>query len=307
MAKISIIGAGNVGATCAHWLLVKDLGEIVLLDINKDLAYGKALDLKQAGPAWGNDFNIVGTDDYKEIINSDIVIITAGLPRQPGMSRDDLLYKNKEIVQDISKNVAKYASESILIVVSNPLDAMVYVAYKITGFPKNRVIGMAGVLDTARLTTFIADELNVPEKDISTMVLGGHGDDMVPVISQTKVNSRPLRSILSPNKIKEIIQRTRKGGAEIVNYLKTGSAYYAPGASIALMVESILKDAQKVLPCSVLLEGEYGVTGYFIGVPVRLGKNGVEKIIELELDSEEREAFKKTVQRVKNLIDQIKF
>jgi malate dehydrogenase len=246
MAKITIIGAGNVGTTTAHWLLAKNIGDVVLLDINKDIACGKALDLKESGPAWGYDFNIVGTNDYQKIVDSDIVVITAGLPRKPGMSRDNLLYKNQEIVELISKKIAQYAPSCILIVVSNPLDAMVYIAHKVTKFPKNRVVGMAGILDTARFTTFLAEELNVSANNISTIVLGGHGDDMVPLISYTKVNGKPLTSVLNGKSINQLIQRTREGGIEIVNYLKTGSAYYAPGASIALMVESILKDRHKI-------------------------------------------------------------
>jgi malate dehydrogenase len=305
MAKISIIGAGNVGATTASWLLTKNIGDIVLIDIDKDTAYGKALDLQESGPAMDQNFNIIGTDDYRYIENSDIVVITAGLPRKPGMSRDDLLYKNKEIVQSISEQVVKYAPSCILIVVSNPLDAMVHVAHKITKFPKNMILGMAGILDTSRLTTFLIDELNVPVKAISTMVLGGHGDDMVPVISQTKINGQSLRDILSKEKIDKLVQRTRDGGIEIVNYLKSGSAYYAPGASISLMVESILKNTKRILPCSVLLDGEYGVHGYFVGVPVQLGKGGIEKIIELNLNKEEKQMFDKTVAHIKELVDKI--
>lgn len=306
MAKIAIIGAGNVGTTTAHWLLVKNLGDIVLLDINKNIAKGKALDLKESAPAWGYDFNIIGTDDYNEIVDSDIVVITAGLPRKPGMSRDDLLYKNKEIVQSIAEKISQYVPRCIVIVVSNPLDAMVYVAYKVTGFPKNRVIGMAGILDTSRFSSFIAEELNISLKKVSTMVLGGHGDNMVPLISRTKVDGKPLTSILTKGKIDQLIQRTRDGGIEIVNYLKTGSAYYAPGASITLMVESILKNKNNILPCSALLEGEYGVRGYFIGIPVQLGNTGIKKNIELRLSDEERKLFEKTASRVKSLVDKIK-
>jgi malate dehydrogenase len=304
--KITVIGAGNVGATTAHWAASKELGDIVLVDILEGTPQGKSLDLLQAGPVEGFDCRIVGANDYAETADSDLVIITAGLPRKPGMSRDDLLNSNVAIVKPVSKEVAKYSPNAFIIVVSNPLDAMTYVAWKVSGFPKNRVVGMAGILDTTRFRTFIAAELNVSVEDVSTLVLGGHGDTMVPLPRYTTVGGIPLSSFMSKEKTDALVARTRKGGGEIVNLLKTGSAYYAPAAAAVQMAEAILKDKKRILPCAAYLDGEYGVKGLFVGVPVKLGGNGVEEIIEIELSQEEKEAFGNSVASVKELIDLIK-
>ena len=291
--KISIIGAGNVGATAAHWAASKELGDIVLLDVAEGVPQGKGLDLLEAAPIEGFDCHITGTNSYKDTADSDVVIITAGLARKPGMSRDDLLLKNAEIIKEVSKQVAKYSPKTFIIMVSNPLDAMAHVAMKTTGFPKNRIIGMAGVLDTARFRTFVAMELNVSVEDVHAIVLGGHGDTMVPMARFCNVSGIPLTTLLSKKKIDAITERTRNAGAEIVNLLKTGSAYYSPASSAVQMAEAILKDKKRVIPCAAYLEGEYGIKGLFIGVPVKLGTGGIEEIFELELTPHEMEELKK--------------
>jgi len=303
MAKISIIGAGAVGESCARWAMVKNLAEeIVLIDIVPDLAKGKALDLIQSSPLLGYSGKIWGTEDFSAIRDSDVVIITAGKPRQPGMSREDLLNINKEIVKSCAEKIKEFAKESIVIVVTNPIDVMVYVAYKVTGFPKNRVIGMAGVLDSARYRYFIAEALGVSPKDVQALVMGIHGDMMLPLVRFANVAGIPITELLPAEKIEEIVKRTKFGGGEIVSYLKTGSAFVTPGLSVIEMAESIIRDEKRVLVSSVYLEGEYQIEGVFLGVPVILGKNGVEKIIEIELLPEEKEALKKCAEACKNLI-----
>lgn len=300
--KISIVGAGNVGATAAHWASAKELGDIVLVDIVEGVPQGKGLDLLEAMPVEGSDVSIIGTNSYEETKDSDIVIITAGIPRKPGMSRDDLIATNTNIVKSVTEQVSKYSPNAFIIVVSNPLDAMTYVAYKVSGFPRNKVLGMAGVLDTARFRTFIAEELNVSVEDVTAFVLGGHGDTMVPMVRYCSVGGIPLTKLLSKERIDAIVQRTRDGGAEIVNYLKTGSAYYAPSASVVAMAEAILKDKKRIMPCAVYLQGEYGLNDTVVGVPIKLGGNGVEYIYELEFTDEEKEMFKKSVSAVNELI-----
>ena len=302
-SKITVVGAGFVGSTVAHWLAVHELGDIVLLDIAEGIPQGKALDLLESGPVEGFDLKIKGTNKYEDTTDSDIVVITAGIPRKPGMSRDDLIKTNAGIMKSVCENVKKYSPNAILIVVSNPLDVMVYVAWKVTGFAPNKVIGMAGVLDSARMRTFIAEELNVSVEDVTAFVMGGHGDTMIPVMRYANVGGIPLSDLLSKEKISAISERTKNGGAEIVELLKTGSAYFAPAASVVAMVESILKDKRRVMPCAAYLNGEYGVKGLFIGVPVILGKNGVEKVIEIKLNEEERALFSKTVEHVKSLVE----
>ncbi|MGC9260241.1 MAG: malate dehydrogenase [Phycisphaerae bacterium] len=307
-AKISIIGAGNVGATAAHWAVAKELGDVVLVDVPQidGVPQGKALDLAQAAPIEGYDANLTGATTYEATANSDVVIITAGLARKPGMSRDDLLLKNTEIVKSVTQQVIKYSPKSILLVVSNPLDAMVYVAYKASGFEPQRVIGMAGVLDTARYRCFIAAELGVSVEDIQALLLGGHGDDMVPLPRYTSVAGIPLPELLSAEKIEAIVKRTRSGGAEIVNLLKTGSAYYAPAAAVVQMAESIIKDKKRVLPCAAYCDQQYGVGGYFVGVPVKLGSSGVEQILEVQLTSAEKKLLEASVDHVRKLVATIK-
>ncbi|ASV73786.1 Malate dehydrogenase [Thermogutta terrifontis] len=304
-AKISIIGAGNVGATTAHWCAAAELGDIVLLDIPEvgDMPKGKALDLMQAGPIMGFDAKITGTSNYWDTADSDVVVITAGIPRKPGMSRDDLLATNAKIVGSVAEQVKKTSPNAIVIVVSNPLDAMVQRTWQVTGFPPYRVMGQAGVLDTARFRTFVAMELGVSVEDVSAMLLGGHGDTMVPLASCSSVSGIPLTQLLPKERIDAIVQRTRDGGAEIVQLLQKGSAYYAPAAATAQMIEAIIKDKKRLLPCAAYCDREYGVGGYYIGVPVILGKDGVEKIIELQLTPEEKAAFEKSVQAVKNLVE----
>lgn len=300
--KVTVVGAGMVGGTTAHRLADKELCDVVVIDIIEGLPQGKGLDLAESAPIEGYDSRVQGTNDYKDTANSDIVVITAGLPRKPGMSRDDLLKKNYDIVRQTTEQVVKYSPNCILIVVSNPLDAMAQTAYKVSGFSKNRVIGMAGVLDSARMSTFIAMELNVSVENVTTFVLGGHGDTMVPLARYSTVAGIPLPDLLPADKIEAIVQRTRKGGAEIVNLLKTGSAFYAPSAAIVEMVEAILKDKKKILPCAAYLEGEYGVQGLFVGVPVKLGARGIEQIIEIKLTAEEQAALKKSADSVKELV-----
>jgi malate dehydrogenase len=307
-AKLTIVGAGNVGATTAHWAAAKELADIVLVDIPAldGVPQGKALDLSQAAPVEGFDVGISGATAYEASAESDIVVITAGLARKPGMSRDDLLAKNAEIVKAVTEQVARTSPNAILIVVSNPLDAMVYVAHKVSGFPPHRVIGMAGVLDTARYRAFIAAELGVSVEDIQALLMGGHGDDMVPLPRYTSVGGIPLPELLPAEKIDAIVQRTRNGGAEIVGLLKTGSAYYAPSAAVVQMAEAIIRDKKRILPCAAHCDKEYGVGGYFVGVPVKLGSRGVEKIIEVKLTAEERELFDRSVEHVRQLIKSIR-
>lgn len=296
-----------MGATAAHIAALKKLGDIVLIDVVEGLPQGIALDISSAAPLEGFDCSIAGTNRYGDTGNSDIVIITAGLARKPGMTRDDLLEKNAEIVKSIAAQAAKYSPEACLILVTNPLDAMAYVAMKASGFPKNRVMGMAGVLDSARLRAFIAAELKVPVKDISAFVLGGHGDAMVPIMSQCTVAGVPITKLLPKEKIDAIIERTRNAGAEVLSLLKSTSAYYSPAASVIEMAEAVLKDKKKILPCSAYLEGEYGVNDCFAGVPVKLGAGGIEEIIEIELTEEEKSLFIKSVEEVKKLIATLRF
>ncbi len=303
-AKITIVGAGNVGATTAHWCASMELGDIVLLDIPAagDMPKGKALDLMQSSPIMGFDSNLIGTSDYADSRDSDVVVITAGIPRKPGMSRDDLLATNAKIVASVAEQVKKYSPNAVVIVVSNPLDAMVQQVQMTTGFPAERVIGQAGVLDTARYRTFIAMELGVSVEDVAAMLLGGHGDTMVPMPSCTSVGGIPLTQLLDSATIDKLVDRARTGGAEIVGLLKTGSAYYAPAAATAQMVEAIVKDKKRLVPCAAYCDAEYGVGGYYVGVPVVLGSAGVEKIIELQLTNEEKAAFQKSVDAVKELV-----
>ena len=301
--KITVVGAGNVGATLAHWLAAKQLGDVVLLDIIEGVPQGKGLDLLQAGPVEGYDVKIKGTNDFADTADSDLVVMTAGLPRKPGMSRDDLLKANFDVVKPTIEKVAKYSPECFLIVVTNPLDAMAQTAYKVSGFPKNRVIGMAGILDSARYRAFLAEALDVSVQNIQALVLGGHGDTMVPVPSYTTVAGIPITDLMPKEQLDKIIARTAKGGGEIVSLLKTGSAYYAPAAGVAEMVDAIFNDRKKILPCAAYLEGEYGINGLFVGVPVKLGARGIEQIIEIKLTPEEHAALQKSAAAVKELVD----
>ncbi|MEW5694078.1 MAG: malate dehydrogenase [Candidatus Hydrogenedentota bacterium] len=300
MCKITIVGAGNVGASTALLVVQKELGDAVLIDVLEGIPQGKGLDMLQTGPLEMFDSYVEGTNDFSKLQNSDIVVVTAGIARKPGMSREDLLKINADIVKSVVENIKKYAPESIILMVTNPLDVMTYLAYKISGFPKNRVMGQAGVLDSARLKTFIAMELGVSIEDVSTMVLGGHGDTMVPLIEYTTVSGIPVKHLIQEDKLQGIVKRTIKGGEEIVGYLKTGSAYYAPAASTVSMVEAILKDKKRVLPVSTLLEGQYGINDTFIGVPVILGKDGVEKIIEIKLSETDLKALQKSAEFYRN-------
>ncbi len=304
-AKISIIGAGNVGATAAHWCAAAELGDIVLVDIPETGAMpkGKALDLAQAAPIVGFDAQLVGTTEYADTAGSDVVVITAGIPRKPGMSRDDLLATNARIVGSVAQRIAQTSPAAVVMVVSNPLDAMVQRTWQVTGFPPRRVLGQAGVLDTARFRAFIAAELGVSVEDVSAMLLGGHGDSMVPLASCASVGGIPLTQLMRPERLAEIVQRTRDGGAEIVSLLRTGSAYYAPAAAVAQMVEAIVRDKKRLIPCAAYCDREYGVGGYYVGVPVVLGAGGVERIIEVELTAAERAAFQKSVDAVKGLAE----
>jgi malate dehydrogenase len=304
--KISVIGAGFVGSTCAHWAASKELGDVVLLDINEGAAKGKALDLYEASPVEGFDSIVKGTSDYKDIADSDVVIMTAGMPRKPGMSRDDLLATNAKIMKAACEGIKQYAPNSVLIVVSNPLDAMAFVAKEVTGFPRSRVIGMAGVLDGARFRTFISEATGFSIKDINAFVLGGHGDTMVPMPRHCSIGGAPLTEILPKEKIDALVERTRKGGAEIVELLKTGSAYYAPAASAVQMAEAILKNQNRVLPCAAYLEGEYGIKNLFIGVLCQLNGNGLEKVIELKLNEEEKAGLEHSRKQVEDLVQALK-
>ncbi|MGE3181123.1 MAG: malate dehydrogenase [Phycisphaerae bacterium] len=300
-AKITIVGAGNVGATCAHWAASKELGDICLVDIVDGMPQGKALDLFEASPVEGFDAKIIGLNDYKETANSDIIIITSGIPRKPGMSRDELLQTNVKIVADVTAKAAEQSPNAVLIVVSNPLDAMVFTAAKISGFPPNRVLGQAGVLDAARYRSFIAAEIGCSVEDVQAMLMGGHGDDMVPLPRYTTISGIPVTQLIPAGKLEEIVNRTRNGGAEIVNLLKTGSAFYAPASSTIAMAESIIRDKKRVLPCAAFCDKEYGVGGYYVGVPCILGKNGMEKVLEIELDAREKDMFSASVAHVKEL------
>jgi malate dehydrogenase len=299
--KVSIVGAGNVGATAAHWIASKELADVVLIDIMEGIPQGKALDLLEAMPIEKRDVSVVGANDYAATANSDIVVITAGIPRKPGMSRDDLLHTNFKIMSDVVAKVVAQSPESILIIVSNPLDAMAQAAFRQAGFNRERVIGMAGVLDSARFRTFIAEELSVSVENVTAFVLGGHGDTMVPLPRYSTVAGIPITELIAPARLEEIVQRTRDGGAEIVKHLKTGSAYYAPSAAATEMVEAILKDKKKILPCAAYLTGEYGIDGFYIGVPCKLGAAGLEQIIEIKLTPEEDAGLKKSAEAVKEL------
>jgi malate dehydrogenase len=300
--KVSIVGAGNVGATAAHWIASKELADVVLIDIVEGVPQGKGLDLLEAMPIEKRDSYVLGTNDYSDTANSDIVIITAGIPRKPGMSRDDLLNTNYKIMQEVVGKVVANSPNAILIVVSNPLDAMAQAAFRISKFNRERVIGMAGVLDSARFRTFIAEELKVSVENVTAFVLGGHGDTMVPLPRYSTVAGIPITELMDKATLDRIVQRTRDGGAEIVKYLKTGSAYYAPSAAATEMAEAILKDKKKILPCAAYLQGEYGIKGLFVGVPCKLGARGLEQIIEIKLTDEEQSALKKSAETVQELV-----
>lgn len=306
LKKVSIIGAGMTGSTTAHWLAEREIADIVLVDIVEGMPQGKALDMQEAMPVIGKDVNIVGSNDYEATAESDIVVITAGLPRKPGMSRDDLLVANAEIVREATENAMKHSPDAILLLLTNPLDVMAYLALKVSGLPPHRVVGQAGILDSARMRAFVAMELNVSVENISCFVLGGHGDDMVPLTRHSNVAGVPLNKILSEDRLAAIVERTRKGGGEIVGLLKKGSAFYAPAAAVAQMVEAILKDKHLVVPASAYMQGEYGLNDIFFGVPVQLGERGIEKIIEYDLDETETAALRQSAQGVEANIKKIK-
>jgi malate dehydrogenase len=300
--KVTVVGSGNVGATTAHWMAAKELADIVLIDIIEGVPQGKGLDLRQALPIEKRDCNLIGTQDYADTANSDIVVVTAGIPRKPGMSRDDLLLTNYKIIKDVVSKVVQFSPNCILIIVSNPLDAMAQAAYKLSGFPRERVIGMAGVLDSARFRTFIADQLQVSVENVTAFVLGGHGDTMVPLPRYSTVAGIPITELMDAPTVARIVQRTRDGGAEIVKHLKTGSAYYAPSAAVTEMVEAILKDKKKIMPCAAYLEGEYGIRGLYVGVPVKLGARGIEEIIEIKLTPDEQQQLNRSAEAVRELV-----
>ena len=300
--KVTVVGAGNVGANTAQKIAAKELADVVIVDVVEGIPQGKGLDMLESAPVEGYDVRITGANGYEDTANSDIVVITAGFPRKPGMSRDDLLLANYEVVKSATEQAVRQSPNAVLILVTNPLDAMCWTALKVSGFPRERVIGMAGVLDSARFRTFIAEELNVSFENVTAMVLGGHGDTMVPLVRFTNVSGIPLSELTDQATIDRMVQRTRDGGAEIVKYLKTGSAYYAPAASTVEMVESILKDKKKVLPCAVYLNGEYGINDLFVGVPVKLGRGGVEKVYEIALDDTEKAALNKSAEAVRELV-----
>ncbi len=301
--KITIIGAGNVGATAAHWAAAKNLGDVVLLDVAEGIPQGKALDLLQCGPVEGFNYRVTGSNDYKDTANSDVVIIAAGLARKPGMSRDDLLAINVSIVKACAEEAVKHSPDCVLIVVTNPIDAMVHTAFKVTGHPKQKVIGMAGVLDSARYRTFLAEAIGVAPRDVNALVMGIHGDNMMPLVRLANVAGVPITDLLSAEKIAQIVDRTQKGGIEIVNHLKTGSAFYTPGLAAVEMAEAVLTDSQRVLPCAAYLEGEFGINGYFLGVPVVIGAKGVERILEFELTSDEKAAMALSVTAVQKQME----
>lgn len=303
--KVSVIGAGHVGATVAQYIAEKELADVVLIDIVEGIPQGKALDMLEASPVRGYDSRLIGSNDYKETANSDIIVITGGLARKPGMSREDLLVKNAEIIKSITENVAKESPDSFIIMVTNPLDIMTYLSWKISNFSTSKVMGMAGVLDSARFRSFVALELNVSVKDIQALVLGGHGDSMVPLPRYCTVTGIPIPELISKDKIDAIVERTRKAGGEIVGHLKSGSAYYSPGASVVEMVEAILKDKKRLLPCAAYLNGEYDLKDVFVGVPAIIGSDGVEKIIEIELSGEEKKALKDSADKVKSNIEKL--
>ena len=301
--KITVVGAGNVGASVAQRLFERGNADVVLADIVEGLPQGKALDMLESGPVLGTDAQIRGTNSYEDTSGSDVVVITAGIARRPGMSRDDLLFTNMDIVGGVAEQVAKYSPDSIIVVVSNPLDAMAQQTLESSGFPRERVVGMAGILDTARFRTFLAQELKVSVEDIQAWVLGGHGDTMVPLVNSTTAGGTPIGQLMPQDVLDRIVQRTRDGGAEIVGLLKTGSAYYAPSAAVAQMVDAILGDKKRLLPCAAYLQGEYGVDGLFLGVPVKLGASGIEEIIQVKLSSEEKAALEKSAGAVKELVE----
>ncbi|MBW1955918.1 MAG: malate dehydrogenase [Deltaproteobacteria bacterium] len=304
--KVTVVGAGNVGATAAQRLAEKELCDVVLIDIIKGVPQGKALDLSEAAPIEKHDAHLIGANGYEPSADSDIVIITAGIPRKPGMSRDDLISTNAGIVKNVTREVARYSPDAVLIIVSNPLDAMCHVAFEASGFPKNRVMGMAGVLDSARFRAFIAMELNVSVENTHAFVLGGHGDTMVPLPRYSTVAGIPITELLSKDRIDALVDRTANGGAEIVKLLKTGSAYYAPASAAVEMAESILKDKKKILPCAAYLEGEYGIQGLFMGVPVKLGNNGIEEVIQIRLSEDEQAALNRSAAAVQELVGVLK-
>ena len=301
--KVTVVGAGNVGATTAQRIFERGYADVVLVDVVEDMPQGKALDLLESGPVVGTDAQIIGANDYDATAESDVVVITAGIARRPGMSRDGLLLTNMRIVGSVTEQVVRYSPDSILVVVSNPLDAMVQHAHKVSGFPSERVVGMAGILDTARFRTFLAQELSVSVTNIQAYVLGGHGDTMVPLIQTTTVGGSPVTELIAPDRLEEIVQRTRDGGAEIVGLLKTGSAYYAPSAASAQMVEAILLDRKEILPCAAMLQGQYGINGLYVGVPVKLGSAGVEEIIEISLSASEQSALEASAAAVQELVE----
>jgi len=304
--KVTVVGAGNVGASAAQRIAEKHLADVVLIDVVEGIPEGKALDLWESAPVEGFDCRLTGTRDYSDTAGSDVVVITAGLPRKPGMSRDDLLFKNFEIVKGVTEPIVRHSPNAILVVVTNPLDAMAQAALRVSGFPKQRVVGMAGVLDSARFRAFIAQELDVSVENVHAMVLGGHGDTMVPLPRYSTVSGIPLPELMSAATIERLVERTRNGGAEIVAYLKTGSAYYAPSAAIVEMVDSLLRDRKKILPCAAYLEGEYGIRGLFVGVPAKLGNRGVESVLEIPLTQAERSALEGSAAAVKELVDKLK-
>ncbi|MBI3246501.1 MAG: malate dehydrogenase [Deltaproteobacteria bacterium] len=300
--KIALIGAGNIGGTLAHLCAVKGLGDVVLFDVVEGLPQGKALDLLESGPIEGFDANLVGTNSYTDIQGADVCIVTAGIARKPGMSRDDLLGINCKIMRDVSENIARHAPNAFVIVITNPLDAMVTLAKRVTGFPKNKVVGQAGVLDSSRYRTFIAQELNASVKNVTAMVLGGHGDDMVPVRSYCQVAGIPIERLISAQRLEEIEQRTRQAGGEIVALLKTGSAFYSPAAAAIQMAQAYLNDTKQILPCAAYLEGEYGIHGVYFGVPVQIGAGGIERVVELELNEKEKQEMQVSVSHVQDLV-----
>lgn len=304
--KITVVGAGNVGATCAQRLAERDYADVVLVDIVEGLPQGKALDMNQAGPVVGYEPRVTGTNTYDETAGSDVCVITSGLPRKPGMSRDDLLGKNREIVASVTEQLAERSPDAVIVVVTNPLDAMCHVAFDVSGFPRQRVIGMAGILDSARFRTFLAWELGVSARDVTGFVLGGHGDTMVPVVSYTNVAGVPVSQKIDAGRLEEIVQRTRDGGAEVVKLLQAGSAYYAPSAGVAEMVDAIVLDQRRVLPCAALCQGEFGIEDLFVGVPCLLGQSGLEEIVEIELSGEERRQLHASAAAVEELVEAMK-